>query len=832
MNAFFADLAYAARTFRKKPAFAITAVATLALAIGATTAIFSVVNAVLLEPLPYRDAERLVHIWHDLKTRNVKEFPWAPADFHDLRQHAGKFDGVAALVTGRQVVVNPNGEAEMIRNAAATPNLFALLGARIVHGIDFTEQDGTPLPPQPPAAAGAPQAPQAPQAPPPPPRTILSYEFWQRRFGGNPSIVGTVVLLGDQRFDVIGVLEPGFEMLFPPGINIERLPDLWTPLRVDFAAGSRINVFLRVIGRLKPGVALTEAQGDIDALAADLRGRFPIKQTAGFHLRVEPMQEDLVADVKPSILALMGAVTFVLLIACANVANLLLIRGSARERELAVRAALGGSRGRLLRQLLTESVALAVLAIAAGLALAWLGIRVLLALGPENLPRLNHVAIDPVVVAFAALAGLASSVVFGLLPAVRASRPDIMDLLRRAGRTGSLASGKWVRNGVVLVEVALSFVLLVGSGLMIKSFVTLQRADPGYSPDNVLTFLIPNPRLPQPEARQAFVRDLQARLNALPGVLGSAAASPLPLEAREGLARWGLEEALTDASKFQQATLHTITPGYFETLRTRVIEGRTFTEVDNHPDSRKLVVDRVLAAKAYPGQSAVGKTILARLRTPEPERFEIIGVVDHQRHTTLAADGREAMFVADAYLGFAAANRWIVRTSGDPSSLAPQVRETVSALNPRAGIIEVQPMIAFVARARAQTKFALILIATFAGIALLLASVGLYSVLSTIVRQRTAEIGVRMAFGAAHGSIFRMMVTEGLWLSVAGIVLGALAAFGLTGAMQTMLVGVEPTDPATFATMALGFVVIAVIACGVPALRAARLEPMVALRDE
>ena len=828
MNAFFADLAYAARTFRKKPAFAITAVATLALAIGATTAIFSVVNAVLLEPLPYHDAERLVHIWHDLKARNVKEFPWAPADFHDLRQHAGKFDGVAALVTGRQVVVNANGEAEMIRNGAATPNLFRVLGTRVVYGIDFTEQDGTPLPPQPPAAAGIPQAPQAP----PPPRTILSYEFWQRRFAGDRSIVGTVVSLGDQRFDVIGVLEPGFEMLFPPGINIERLPDLWTPLRVDFAAGSRINVFLRVIGRLKPGVALTEAQGDIDALAADLRGRFPIKGTAGFHLRVEPMQEDLVADVKPSILALMGAVTFVLLIACANVANLLLIRASARERELAVRAALGGSRGRLLRQLLTESVALAVLAIAAGLGLAWLGIRLLLALGPENLPRLNHVAIDPVVVAFAALAGLASSVVFGLLPAVRASRPDIMDLLRRAGRTGGLSSGKWVRNGVVLVEVALSFVLLVGSGLMIRSFVALQRADPGYSPDNVLTFLIPNPRLPQPDARRAFVRDLQARLNALPGVLGSAAASPLPLEAREGLARWGMEEALTDASKFQQATLHTITPGYFETLKTRVIEGRTFTEVDNHPDSRKLVVDRVLAAKAYPGQSAVGKTILARLRTPEAERFEIIGVVDHQRHTTLAADGREAMFVADAYLGFAAANRWIVRTSGDPSSLAPQVRETVSAVNPRAGIIEVQPMIAFVERARAQTKFALILIAIFAGIALLLASIGLYSVLSTVVRQRTAEIGVRMAFGAAHGSIFRMMVTEGLWLSAAGILIGALAALALTGAMQTMLVGVEPTDPATFATMALGFVLIAVVACGVPALRAARLEPMVALREE
>jgi predicted permease len=834
MNAFFNDLAYAARTFRKKPAFAITAVATLALAIGATTAIFSVVNAVLLEPLPYQDAGRLVHIWHDLKARNVKEFPWAPADFHDLKLSAWKFDGVSLLVTGRQVVVSPNGDAELVRNGAATANLFRLLGARISHGLDFSEQDGTPLPPPPQQTAPAPgEAPQPAQPPPPPPRTILSHEFWQRRFGGDPKIVGTVVRLGEQRYDVIGVLEPGFELLFPPGIaNIERQPDLWTPLRVDFAAGSRINVFGRVIGRLKPGITLAQAQGDIDALSADLRSRFPIKQTAGYHLRLEPMHEDLVADVKPSILALMGAVTFVLLIACANVANLLLIRASARERELAVRAALGGSRGRLLRQLLTESIALAALAIATGIGLAWLGIRVLVSLGPDNLPRLDHVAIDPVVIAFAAVAGLASSVVFGLLPAIRASRPDVMDLLRRAGRSGGLSGGRWLRNGVVMVEVALSFVLLVGSGLMIRSFIALQRADPGYTPDNVLTFLIPNPRLPQPQARQAFVRDLQTRLKGLPGVLDVAAASPLPLDGREGLARWGTEEALGDASKFQQATVHAITPGYFETLKTRIIEGRIFAEADNHPDSRQVIVDRVLAAKAFPGQSAVGKTILARIRTPEPERFQIIGVVDHQRHTTLASDGREALFIADAYLGFAAANRWAVRTSGDPSALAQQVRETVAALNPRAGIIELQPIVAFVERARAQTKFALVLIGIFAGIALLLASVGLYSVLSTIVRQRTAEIGVRMAFGAAHGSIFRMMVAEGLWLSAAGIAVGMIAAFALTGAMRTMLIGVKPTDPATFAIMAFGFIAIAIVACGVPALRAARLEPMVALREE
>ena len=338
-------------------------------------------------------------------------------------------------------------------------------------GSDFTDADGTPLPQQPQPAPGA--QPGTPPAPPPPPKTILSYEFFQRRFGGNPAIVGTVVRLGEQPFEVIGVLEPGFEILYPPGLNIEPTPDLWTPIRVDFAAGSRINVFLRVIGRLKDGVDMSQAQRDVDTLAADLRKQFPIKQTAGFHLRLERMHDDLVKDVRPTILALMGAVTFVLLIACANVANLLLIRAASRERELAVRSALGSSRGRIIQQLLAESTLLAILSVALGLGLAWAGVRALLALGPENLPRLTDVRVDPFVVTFAAIAGVLSILVFGLLPAIRASRPDIMDLLRRAGRTGSLAAGGWMRNAVVTVAVAMSFVLLVGSGLMIRSFIAL-----------------------------------------------------------------------------------------------------------------------------------------------------------------------------------------------------------------------------------------------------------------------------------------------------------------------------------------------------------------------
>ncbi len=467
------------------------------------------------------------------------------------------------------------------------------------------------------------------------------------------------------------------------------------------------------------------AQREVDTLAADLRSRFTIKQTSGMNFRIEPMHEDLVREVRPIIMALMGAVTFVLLIACANVANLLLVRAATRERELAVRAALGGTRGRLVQQLLTESLLLSIAAAGLGLAFAWAGVRVLLALGPENLPRLGQVSVDPAVVTFAALAGVVSVVLFGLVPAVRASRPDVMDLLRRSGRSGGLASGGWMRTAVVTLEVALSFVLLVGSGLMIRSFIELQRAAPGYDPNQVLTFSTPNLRLPTPAARQAFVRDLRTRLLALPGVTDVTAATPLPLDGRVGLARWGTEEALADPAKFQQATTHVVQPGYFEAMRTRIIEGRGYTEEDNNrQNSRLLIIDRILAGKAFPGQSAVGKTIVARVNTPEPQRYEVIGVVDHQRHTDLARDGREAMFLTDGYFGFGAANRWVVRTSGDPMAHASTVKALVSELNPRTGAIEVQPMSAFIAEAQAQTKFALVLIGIFAGVALVLAAVG------------------------------------------------------------------------------------------------------------
>jgi putative ABC transport system permease protein len=826
------DLGYAARTMRKNPAFAATALITIALGIGVSTAIFSVVNTVLLRPLPYAEAERLTLIWGDMRNRNVKDFPFPPGDFADLRKEATMFEGFAGVQTFRQSIAGDEvdrAEPEQISAGAVTTNFFSLLGARIALGRDFTEADGVPQPPPPPP--GPNNAAPANQ-PPPPAIVILSHEFWQRRFGSDPNMIGRSIDLGGGRAQVIGVLAPGFELLFPPDTNIDRHPQLWTAMRVDFENGSRINVFLRVIGKLKPGVTLQQAQVQLDGIAAELRQRFPIKQTAGLHFRLEPMYEDLVADVRPAILALMGAVMFVLLIACANVANLLLVRASWREREFAVRAALGGSRWRLVRQMLAESLLLGGGGALLGLLLAKLGIDLLLLVAPENLPRIDAIAIDWRVLSFTTLAALVAAVVFGIAPALRASRPNVMEVLRRGGRTAGLGGGRLLRNSVVMVEVALSFVLLIGSGLMMRSFMTLLGTDPGYDPNHVLTFFIPNVRAQGEDGRTAFMRNLRERLRALPGVQAVTATNPLPLDGRVVNARWGTEEARSNPGAFQQANVHIVLPGYFEAMHTRLIEGRTFTEADNTPEAKVIVVDQRLAAKAFPNQSAVGRRLLSRVRTDEPELYEIIGVVAHQRHNSLAADGREAIFFTDGYIGSGAANRWVIRTDGDPTALAAAVRTEVARLNPLVAVAEVQPMLAFVERARAQTRFALVLIGVFAGIAVILAAVGLYGVLSTVVRQRTAEIGVRMALGATPSLIFRSMVGQGLRLSGAGIGLGLVAAYALTRLMTSMLVGVTPTDPLTFVTIAAFFFGIAAVASWLPARRAAGLDPTIALRDE
>jgi predicted permease len=826
MRNFWKDITHSTRSLRKNPAFTAVAVLTIALGIGASTAIFSVVNAVLLRPLPYTDAERLVLVWGDMRARAVFDFPFPPADYQDLRDQADLFEQFGAVTTFRPTVTGDNGEPEQIRAAGVTHNLFSLLGMRVALGRDFQESDATPQQqpgPQGPIQVGPPPAPL-------PGMTILSHGFWQRRYGSDPNILGKTIDVGGQRAEVIGVLAPGAELLFPPGTGIERTPDVWTALRVDFAGGSRINVFLRVIGKLKPGVTLAAANAQVESIATKLREQFPIKKSADLHFRAEPMHKDLVADVRTLIIALMGAVLFVLLIACANVANLLLVRSAAKERELAVRAALGGNRWRLMTPVLAESLVLGAGGAVLGLLLAQVGIVTLLRLAPDGLPRIDAIGIDPLVLGFTAVAGFVAAFLFGLVPALRASRTDVADILREAGRSGALARGRFLRNAVVVAEVALTFILLTGSGLMLRSFSALQRIDPGFKAEGLLTFLAA-PRGNEGQ-RTAFQQQMLARLGALPGVTAVTASSPFPLDGNIAVnARWGPMSSATDPSKFQQGNAKFIVPGYLETTGATFIEGRTITEADNNPNALHVVIDDDLARRAFPGQRATGQRLLIRFRSNEPETLEVIGVVKKQRHIALTGDEHPGLFLAEGLItrGFAA--RWAVRTTGDPMALANSVRAIVKELDPLVAVAEVQPMTALVDRAMARTRFALVLIAVFAGIAGFLAAIGLYGVLSTMVRQRTAEIGVRVAFGAPRASILKLVVGHGLTLSGAGIIAGVLGAFGATRILSSMLVGVAPTDPLTYSTTALGFLAVTAIACMLPGLRAARMDPTAALRD-
>ena len=821
------DFKFAGRMLRKSPIFTITAAITIALGVGASTAIFSVTNAVLLRPLPYKNPDQLVVACSDMRVRHVRDFPFSNEDYIDMRDGTRNvFQDMAGVFTFRNVFLRDDGTPEQVQMAVATTNFFDLLGAKIALGRDFTNQDGLPQP--------APPAPGTAQAAQPrlPVMAILSYEYFQRRFGGDPAVIGrSMRTQGAFSPLIVGVLTPHFRLYFPPEAETATDPQIWIANRLNYDNANRNGVSIHAVGRLKEGVSLAEAQSAADNVAAEARKNFLIHRTAGYAIRLEPMRRNVVSEVRPTILALMGAVIFLLLIACANVANLLLVRASLREREFAVRAALGASRWHLARQMLTESLLLAALGALGGLALAWAGIHELLALAPPNLPRMDTIRIDAPVLGFTILAALAAAMIFGMMSAWRGSRPDLIRALGGSSRNEGLSSGGLLRTLIVVVEVALSFVLLVGSGLMFRSFRDLQRIDPGYDPHGLLTFqLLGNPG-DKPEARAAFIRQIEQRLQAIPGVQAVTAAEPFPLGGEFSPIRWGDMDAGADASKFQATDFQFVLPGYFETMRTPLIAGRTFTDADNQPGRNVVVVDEALAKKAFPSGSAVGKQILIRVRTPQAEPVEIIGVVAHARDESLSVPGREQVYFTDAFVGSGAVGNWAIRRSGNTTGHGNEIRAAIKSVGSQLGVTAMEPMDVLVERAQAGTRFSLLLVGVFAVIAALLAAVGLYGVLSTVVRQRTPEIGVRMALGAQPGGIFKLIVGQGLRLTGLGIAVGLVAALFLTRLIVTMLVGVKATDPATFVAMVVLFFVIAAAASWVPARRAANLDPNTALRE-
>src|SRR5271167_770294 len=599
------DLAFAGRTLRKSPVFALTAAITIALGVGSSTAIFSVTNAVLLRPLPYKDPDQLVIIPTDMRNRGVKDFPFSNANFIDLREATkNEFQGLGGVFTFPFTLTGEDGTPEQVHMGFVTTNYLRLVGAKIAFGRDFSDDDGQPQPPPP--------APGTQSATPPqrlPLIAIISYEYFQRQFGANPAVLGQSLNKGKPFSPrIVGVLAPHFQIYFPPSSDLEASPEIWIANRLGYDAEQRNSVSMRVIGRLQPGISIGQAQAAADQVAAEARRNFKIENTAGYAIRVEPMRQHLVSEVRPVILALMGSVIFLLLIACANVANLLLVRASLRERELAIRTAIGASRWDLARQILSEALLLAAIGALGGLGLAWLGIHELLAIAPAQLPRLDTIRIDSTVLVFTVILSLIAAAIFGLAPAWRAARPDVMIVLRGTSRSEGLASGGLSRKIVVGLEVALAYVLLIGSGLMVRSFLELQRVDPGFNPHGLLTFQVRSDRfLQKPEERAVASRQLEERLRTIPGVQSLTASNPFPLTGGYSPIRWGTEEALTDASRYKAVDPLIVLPGYFETMHTPLLERRTFTDEDNQPGRTQVVVDKILADRAYPGQPSVGK---------------------------------------------------------------------------------------------------------------------------------------------------------------------------------------------------------------------------------
>jgi putative ABC transport system permease protein len=812
------DLAYAARALRNSPVFAATAVVTIGLGMGASTAIFSVTKAVLLRKLLYQNPDRIVAAIRDDSKRGLRDFPLTTPDFLDLRNGSKDFfEDLDAIETSTAnfVVPGADGAPEHVTGASVTTGFLRLLGAKIAVGRNFEDADGAWITS---STTGA----RVPTA------AILSYEYWQRRYGGDRSIAGKPILNGS--VIVAGVLEPGFELLFPPELGLERTPDFWFVERIRYNEPDRLNAHLRLLGKLKPGVSLEQAQAGADVVSALLRRTITMRGASGFAFRLEPMGRHLVAEARPAILALSGAAIFLLLIACANVANLLLVRTSLREREFGVRAALGGSRWRLASQLLMEALLLSSLGAGLGAGLAWAGVHSLVSIAPAGVPRLDAVKIDWMVLGFSAVVALTAAAAFGVPAALQASRPNIMRILRASSRTSGLGAGSRLRDAAVVAEVALSFVLLIGSGLMFRSFVALRNVDPGFDARHVLTFRLAGGVSGSPAV---FLRQLQERLRAIPGVQDATAARVLPLDGVFYGIRWGRPEQGDPMGLPTSADFQVTLPGYFETLGARLLEGRSFTEQDNDPSRKLVIIDDLMARKAFPGESAVGKHLLfTSWDGPVPVLTEVIGVVAHQRENSLAEPGHEQIYFTNGYVGHWMLLEWAVRTTGDPSKYAAAVRAEVGKMGRGVVIAEMQPMQAIEDRARASTRFALLLISSFAAIAAALAGVGLYGVLSTVVRRRTAEIGVRMALGAGPASILKLVIGYGIELSITGIGIGIVAAVVLTHWMGSMLVGVRATDPVTFVAMAALFLIIGVAASWLPARRASALDPTVALRED
>ena len=818
MGALIQDVRYGIRLLLKNPGFTVVAILTLALGIGANTAIFSVVNGVLLRPLPYAQPDQLVALSE--KSANFESSSISYPNFQDWQRTNSTFASMAAYRSD-DFSITGSGETERVRVAMVSAGFFETLGVNPVRGRLFTSAEdrlGT-----------------APVA-------LISAGLWQRKFGSTPDILGKRITMNGDGYTVIGVVPASFRL---ESTNFDRNKDVFVPIgqnKDPLFHDRTVHPGMRAIGRLKPGVTLAAAKADMDRIAVDLAAAYP-DADKGAGIRVVSLKSDIVSEVQPFLLILLGAVGFVLLIACVNVANLQLSRSTTRAREFAIRAALGASQTRVIRQLLTESILLALAGGALALCLASWGTQAALQALPETLPRAADVGLDGRVLIFTLAASMVAGVLFGLVPALKTSRPDLQSTLKESGRGASGARHR-AQDVFVVIEMAMALILLTGAGLMIRSLIGLWNVNPGFNPHGVLTFQVSlSPSLGvNPAVSRSAIREMDEKLKTIPSVEAvSSTGGALPMNGDNELPFW-LEGQPKPAntSDMDQSLFYMAEPGYLRAMEIPLLRGRYFTGDDNEHSPQVMVVDESFVRQFFPHEDPIGKRIHVGILDMEPV---IVGMVGHVKHWGLDSDGdAKHPILAQAYIDYLQVpdRFWIgppqaqvvLRTKGSPAGLVPTVREAIEKLNSENVIYETKPLEEIVSDSLANRRFSMVLLSVFAALALLLSSIGIYGVISYVVAQRTREIGIRIALGAQRHDVLRLMLGEGMKMALVGVAIGVAVALGLTRLMVQMLFGVSATDPLTFAGVAAVLTGVALFACYVPARRAMRVDPMVALRYE
>ncbi len=805
------DIRYGFRMLIKRPSFTIIVVLTMALGIAANTTIFSAVDAVLLNPLPYQDPDRLVAVWETNKKLGPEMWDRnevAMGNFRDFRSRNQVFEQLGSLFTA-DVTLTGVGEPERIRSCVVTTNLFQVLGVQPMIGRSFLPEEEKP---------GSGRV------------VILSHAAWERLLGSDRNLTNKSVTLNGNPVAVIGVMPPNFELQFPTYIRV----DIWLPLRIDPANVDRNNHFLYALARLKPGVSRDQAQSEMNLIATQLQQQYP-ETNAQKAVNIVPLRKQLVGKVESYLYLLFGAVGFVLLIACANVAGLLLARVTARHKEVAVRIALGASRWRIIRQLLTESIILSALSGLLGLLFAYAGIKLLVALTPPDVPRLHEIGLHVPVFLWTLAISIFTGVLFGLAPALQASRPDLNDALKKsAGRNQGGFQRGGLRNPLIVAEVALALLLSVGAGLMIKSFMRLQQVSPGFEPNNLLTMNISLPRqkYKEPQQANAFFDQVAEHIKTVPGVKSVGGTDPLPFSNSNATTSFFIEGApavpLADRPEVGERA---VTPAYFETMGIPVLKGRSFTAQDRDNTQHVIVVNEALASRYWPNQDVMGKRLGFEKDPSKQSWREIVGVVGNVKHFGLDAEAKpEVYFPYQQYpRNFMTV---VVRTSSDPVSMIPAIRSQVFATDKDQPVFDIMTMDQRLAKSVASSRFVMLLLGAFSVLALGLAAVGLYGAMSYLVNQRTQELGLRMALGASRTDVFKLVVGKGMRLALIGIAIGLVASLALTRVMRSLLFEVTPTDVLTFVIVPVVLLTVTLLACYIPARRATNVDPLTSLRYE